>query len=385
MGSDSLRLVESIRAAYRIRNVVDPARRAEELALEQTVELPREALHGKAAERGLTARVIAVEPLDEGSHRARLEIPPEAAAGDPAQLLNVLFGNVSLQGDVELIDVDLPDALMESLGGPGFGIRGLREACGVEGRTLSCAALKPMGLPPEDLAELCHTLAASGIDLIKDDHGLADAPGCPLPARVAACVGALDRAADETGRRAVYAPNLIGTPSALARQLDAAVGGGSGAVMAEPLVIGLPAFHELVRASPVPVLAHPALGGGRGVATDFLLGTLFRLYGADAVIFPHAGGRFPFDLETCADLAARLRAPLGDLRPALPVPAGGMSVARVREMVEFYGIDAMLLVGGTLYRAGNRLGERAREFVARIGDTAVPERAPRRAAGGAGE
>ncbi|MGH7588594.1 MAG: RuBisCO large subunit C-terminal-like domain-containing protein [Gemmatimonadota bacterium] len=376
--------MESIRATYRIRDAADPARRAEELALEQTVELPREALVGRAAERGLRARVTAVEPVDEDSHWARLEIPLEAAAGDPAQLLNVLFGNVSLQGDVELVDVDLPDSLLEDLGGPGFGIRGLREACGVEGRALSCVALKPMGLPPEDLADLCRTLAVAGIDLIKDDHGLADAPGCPLAARVAACVGALDRATDETGRRAVYAPNLIGTPSALARQLDAAAGGGAGAVMAAPLVIGLPAFLELARASPVPVLAHPALGGGRGFATGLLLGTIFRLYGADAVIFPHAGGRFPFDLETCGDLAARLGGPLGGLRPALPVPAGGMSVARVREMVEFYGIDVMLLVGGSLYVARQGLAERAREFVARVRDAVVPE-GPRGRAVGAGE
>ena len=377
--------MESIRATYRIRHADDPERRADELALEQTVELPREALAGKAAEHGLTARVTAVEPLDEGSLRARLEIPLEAAAGDPAQLLNVLFGNASLQGDVELVDVDLPESLLEALGGPAFGIRGLREACGVEGRALSCVALKPMGLPPEDLADLCRTLAAAGVDVIKDDHGLADAPGCPLAARVAACAQAIDRAADETGRRAVYAPNLIGTPSALARQLDAAVGGGAGAVMAAPLVIGLPAFLELVRASPVPVLAHPALGGARGIAIGLLLGTLFRLYGADAVIFPHAGGRFPFGLETCGDLAARLGSPLGGLRPAVPVPAGGMSVARVREMVEFYGIDAMLLVGGTLYVARQGFGDRAREFAARVRDAAVPERAPRRAVGGAGE
>ncbi|MGH7588602.1 MAG: RuBisCO large subunit C-terminal-like domain-containing protein, partial [Gemmatimonadota bacterium] len=204
--------MESIRATYRIRNTADPARRADELALEQTVELPREALAGKAAEHGLTARVTAIEPLDESSHRARLEFPLEAAAGDPAQLLNVLFGNVSLQGDVELIHVELPAPLLEALGGPGFGTRGLREVCGVRGRALTCVALKPMGLPPEDLADLCHLLAAAGVDLIKDDHGLADAPGCPLAARVAACALAIDRAADETGRRAVYAPNLIGTP-----------------------------------------------------------------------------------------------------------------------------------------------------------------------------
>ncbi len=377
--------MDTIGATYRIRSAPDPARRAEELALEQTVELPREALVGRAAEHGLTARVAVIEPLDDETHRVRLEFPVDAAAGDPAQLLNVLFGNASLQHDVELFDVELPPTLREALGGPGFGIDGFREACGAAARPLSCAALKPMGLPPDDLADLCHTLAVAGIDLVKDDHGLADAPGCPLATRVAACVAAIERAADETGRRAVYAPNLIGTPGTLARQLDAATSAGAGAILAEPLVIGLPAFLELARSSPVPVIAHPALAGGRGIEPGFLLGTIFRLYGADAVIFPHAGGRFPFDLETCGDLTARLRAPLGGLRPALPVPAGGMSLDRVREMIEFYGPDAMLLVGGTLYRAGPGLGDRAREFVSRVHAAAAPERAGRRVAGGAGE
>jgi hypothetical protein len=45
----------------------------------------------------------------------------------------------------------------------------------------------------------------------------------------------------------------------------------------------------------------------------------------------------------------------------------------------------MLLVGGTLYVARQGFGDRAREFAARVRDAAVPERAPRRAVGGAGE
>jgi len=48
------------------------------------------------------------------------------------------------------------------------------------------------------------------------------------------------------------------------------------------------------------------------------------------------------------------------------VPAGGMTVERVREMVEGYGIDSMLLIGGALLAAGERLLERSREFVAAV-------------------
>ncbi len=354
-----------MRAVYRIRTDGSVEKRAEALALEQTAELPKEALTGEAARLGLLGRVDGIDPDPDGA-RVTIEYPAAAAADDPAQLLNLLFGNASLQGDVVLVDIEVSGPLRELLGGPVHGIEGIRSAAGVGSRPLACAALKPMGLGPEALGRICLTLAEAGIDVIKDDHGLADAPYCPLEARATACLRAIERAADATGRRAAYAPNLIGPPAALARQLDIVERLGADAVLVAPLVAGLPAFHELSRRSRVPVLAHPACAGGTGIAIPLLIGTIFRLYGADAVVFPHAGGRFPFDATMCAELADRLRRPWEGIRPALPVPAGGMSVERVREMIGFYGTDVMLLVGGTLYRAGDGLAGRAREFVERV-------------------
>ncbi|MGH7549395.1 MAG: RuBisCO large subunit C-terminal-like domain-containing protein [Gemmatimonadota bacterium] len=359
-------MVDVVRAIYRIRADESVEERAKALALEQTAELPADALVGEAARKGLVGRVVAVERDPEAGHQVTIEYPAAAAADDPAQLLNLLFGNASQQDDVELLDAQLPDTLRELLGGPGHGIQGIRSAVGAGDRPLACAALKPMGLGPEALGRICSTLAEAGIDVIKDDHGLADAGYCPLEARMEACLSAVERVSDATGRRAVYAPNLIGSPAALARQLETAERLGAGAVLVAPLVVGLPAFHELAQQSPVPIVAHPALSGGSRIATPLLLGTLFRLYGADAVVFPHAGGRFPFDETLCRDLADRLRRPGEGIRPALPVPAGGISVERVREMIGFYGSEVMLLVGGTLYRAGELLGERAREFVERV-------------------
>lgn len=378
-----------VRAVYRISADGPAEERAEALALEQTAELPRVALSGEPAWRGLVGRVERVDPDPAGGHRVEIGYPEEAAAGDPAQLLNLLFGNASLQGDVELLDVELPDGLRERLGGPGHGIQGIRSAAGVAGRPLTCAALKPMGLGPEELGTLCFALASAGIDLIKDDHGLADARYCPLAARAMACLAAIERAADATGRRSLYAPNLIGTPTALARQLATVERSAADAIVVAPLVVGLPAFHELARRSTVPVLAHPALAGAARIARPLLIGTIFRLYGADAVVFPHAGGRFPFDEALCLDLADRLRRPWTGILPALPVPAGGMGMDRVREMIERYGADVMLLVGGALYRAGDRLGERAREFVELVHGARAPagasgSEAPRAAAGEAG-
>jgi ribulose-bisphosphate carboxylase large chain len=50
----------------------------------------------------------------------------------------------------------------------------------------------------------------------------------------------------------------------------------------------------------------------------------------------------------------------------VPVPAGGMTTARVSEMLDFYGADVMLLIGGALLEARARLIEATSSFVAEV-------------------
>jgi ribulose-bisphosphate carboxylase large chain len=84
------------------------------------------------------------------------------------------------------------------------------------------------------------------------------------------------------------------------------------------------------------------------------------------VIYPHSGGRFSYGLETCRRIADRLREAWSGLRAALPVPAGGIQLERVDEVTAFYGSDVMLLIGGSLYEAGDALEQRTRMFVERV-------------------
>jgi ribulose-bisphosphate carboxylase large chain len=56
----------------------------------------------------------------------------------------------------------------------------------------------------------------------------------------------------------------------------------------------------------------------------------------------------------------------------MPVAAGGMSVGRVPEMIDFYGRDVMLLIGGSLLTEGDALLARTREFVATVESSAAP-------------
>jgi ribulose-bisphosphate carboxylase large chain len=50
----------------------------------------------------------------------------------------------------------------------------------------------------------------------------------------------------------------------------------------------------------------------------------------------------------------------------VPVPAGGISIDRIDELLQFYGEDVMLLIGGSLLAARDRLTEAASQFVDRV-------------------
>ena len=192
----------------------------------------------------------------------------------------------------------------------------------------------------------------------------------PFEMRVEACLAAVEQAAQETGRRTLYVPNLIGSPGRVVSQLAFARGAGARAVMISPMLTGLPLLHELASAADgVPIVAHPSLGGVLRAREAALFGKMFRWYGADAVVFPHTGGRFRYSEETCRDLAMALRAPHSRAKPAFPVPGGGIGLDRVADLLTFYGRDCVLLIGSGLYEARDALLERTRAVVEQVART----------------
>ena len=80
------------------------------------------------------------------------------------------------------------------------------------------------------------------------------------------------------------------------------------------------------------------------------------------VIFPTYGGRFGYTPDTCRTLAAMARGHFAGLRPSLPAPAGGIALDRIAEILDFYGEDTMLLIGGSLLLARERLSDEAAAF-----------------------
>ena len=371
-GAQGLRLSgERFRVAYRVVGDLAQARaRAEDLCIEQTVEFPADLIASPSIREGIFGRVEELRPLPAEVDRpgaspaceAVVSYAVETAGGELTQLLNVVFGNSSLKPGLRVQRLEL-GSLLGAFSGPQRGTAGLRALLGVPHRPLLCAAAKPMGLAPAELAELAYRFALGGVDLIKDDHGIADQPFSPFTERVRRCADAVARANAVTGGRSLYVANVTADGAAVHERAALAREAGAGGLMVAPGLTGWAALRSLA-ADPslgLPLLYHPALQGSfvahpdSGLAHAVLFGTLPRLLGADAAIFPNMGGRFGFSEAECRRIAAACAAPLGSLAASLPCPGGGMSLQGVPAMVQLYGADVVLLIGGGLFRPSEDL------------------------------
>jgi ribulose-bisphosphate carboxylase large chain len=339
--------------------------RARAIAVEQSVEMPVSAIADDFVRSQIVGRVEAITEKDQ-FFEVRISLSAETVGDDPGQLINMLFGNTSLHEDVVLSDVALPKGLIENFGGPRHGLHELRRRVGAPARALTCSPLKPQGLPPAQLGELAKDFARAGIDYIKDDHGLADQAYSPFARRLEAVTLALG-SVQRQSRATRYVPSLSGDLDTMRAQIAMAKDAGVDTVMVAPMIAGLANFHRLVRENPtVAFAAHPTMAGAARISPPLLLGKLFRTLGADAVIFPNYGGRFGYSPDTCRALAHAALDRREGLRPAVPVPAGGMTTDRVVEMLDFYGADVMLLIGGALLEAREHLREATSAFVTEV-------------------
>jgi ribulose-bisphosphate carboxylase large chain len=354
--------VSVITAVYEVAGD-DPQARATGLAVEQSHELPTE-LAPPVAMRSL-GRVVELRRRDDGPALATVEYPVELAGDELSQLLVLLIGNVSLQDGIRLVDLDVPEMLAAAVAPPsGPGVAGIRRLAAAPTRPLLATALKPVGLDAAALAEMAYELAAGGVDIIKDDQGLADQVWAPFAERVERVVDAVARANADHGTRAIYLPAVTRLPE----RAELAVRLGADGALVLPGISGFDAFARARAAmgDERVLYGHPSfLGGftasvGHGIAPHVLFGLVHRLAGADAVIFPSYGGRFSLTEQQCRDIADAARRPFAGLPPVLPSPGGGMSIGRVPELVDLYGRDVLLLIGADLHRGGDLRASAAR-------------------------
>ncbi len=359
---------------YRIfaPSLAEARARAEAIALEQTVEVPRDVVPEGFIADEILGRVEEIGTEAEGRFRATISYSPDSAGPDLAQLFNVIFGNSSIQRGLRVVGIDPGATILSRHPGPGFGVEGIRRLCGRATGGMIAPVLKPQGLDTDALARIAYLCARAGADVVKEDHGIMDQPMAPFRKRVEKTAAAVARANAETGGKALYFPSLAGSPDRLAAHAAFARDAGADGLLVMPGLLGFPAVR-LVAGMGLPVMTHPAFLGPYVLSPDtgfdhgVLFGTMQRLAGADISVFPNTGGRFGFTPAECRRIADACRDPAGPGRPMLPSPGGGMSVGRAADMAAMYGPDVVYLLGGSLLRLGDDIGDGIRAMRRAIG------------------
>ncbi|WP_138431538.1 RuBisCO large subunit C-terminal-like domain-containing protein [Fodinibius saliphilus] len=328
--------------------------KVESICLEQSVELPRALLDGHAKEE-IVGETVYKEKRREGEYEVVIAWPIANLGGEVTQFINVLYGNISLKPGIRITGTDWTE-LSDLLNGPAVGMKEVRSRYQLSDRPLSATALKPVGSTSAELADYCYQFACGGIDIIKDDHGLANQVNAPFLERLNACVKAVDKAAEKTGDRSYYYPNITATPERTVERYRKAAEAGADGVLLCPHISGLPTMHLLAQMEiNLPIIAHPAFSGQltthktKGFTPSYLYGQLWRAFGADYVIYPNKGGRFTLDTDECQSINRAARTVDLPFKTSFPMPGGGIKLSNVDHWIAEYGLDTTFLIGSSLY------------------------------------
>lgn len=344
--------------------------KAEDICLEQTVEFPGELIPDGFIRDHVIGRIQEFGEAGQDAYRAVISFAIDTAAGELTQLLNVVFGNISIKPGYRVEEIILPASFLETYRGPRFGRKGLREWLQVPQRPLLFSALKPMGMSAAQLADLAYRFALGGIDIIKDDHGLTDQGFAPYHDRVQACADAVNRANRQTGLNCIYVANVTAPLGEVKARARFAKAHGARGLLIAPGLVGFDTMRSIAEddAIGLPIFSHPALLGSyvlspqNGMSHYALFGQITRLAGADGTIYPNFGGRFAFSREECSSIVRGTSSSMEHIKPIFPCPGGGMSVSSIPDMIQVYGADVIFLVGGGLFKQGPDIVENCRYF-----------------------
>ena len=307
------------------------------------------------------------DPATRRRARLRIRFPLENFGPSLPNLLAAVAGTlfeIKQLSAIKLVDLDLPPAFAERYAGPQFGVAGTRRLMSRPDGAMIGTIVKPsIGLSPADLAALVGDLAAAGVDFIKDDELQGNGPQAPLRERVAAVMPVLERHADRTGVKPMYAFNITDDIDRLEANHDLVLAAGGTCIMVCVNLVGLPGLEYIRRRSQLPIHGHRAMFGSISRSEQLGIGfrawqKIARLSGADHL---HTNGISNKFYETDAqvlDAIAAVREPLLGLESTVPVLSsgqwGGLAHATYAETGT---TDLLVLAGGGIH--GHPDGARA--------------------------
>jgi len=367
---------QHILATYEIETSLPIEQAAEALAGEQStgtfIRVQRETDDVRAR---FAAQVVSIDELPlsgqtplpgfrgdaQAVRRARLVIrfPLDNFGPSLPNLLAAVAGNLfelREMAGIKLVDLDLPTAFTTRYSGPAFGVPGTRRLMSRDSGAMIGTIIKPsIGLAPSELAEVVDELVGAGIDFIKDDELQGNGPSAPLEERVRAVMPVIERHADRTGKKAMYAFNITDDISRLERNHDLVLENGGTCIMVCANLVGLSGLAFVREKSALPIHAHRAMLGALMRSPQLGFGytawqKLARLAGADHLHTNGPRNKFYESDPEVFNSIADVRRPLLNFESTVPVLSSGQWAGLAHETYAAVDTtDLLVMAGGGIH------------------------------------
>lgn len=273
-------------------------------------------------------------------------------------MLTTVVGNISMGGQIKVLDMSMPKKYTEGFKGPKFGIKGIRKLLGIKDRPLLNNMTKPCtGYTPEVGVELFKAAALGGVDIVKDDELIADPVFNHVADRVKLYMEAEKHVREEKGEPTLYAVNVTDEIPKVFENAKRAIDAGANCIMVNYVATGFPVLRALAEDPEinVPIIAHMDVAGAyymspvQGVSSHLILGKLARLAGADVVVYPAPYGKAPILKDKYINIARNLTLPMHDIQPCFPMPSGGITPTNVPQVMKDLGNQIVIGSGGGIH------------------------------------
>lgn len=302
--------------------------------------------------------------------------------GNAPQMLSGIAGNIfgmKALDNLRLVDVSFPKEYLKSFKGPRHGIEGIRKMMKVKDRPLTGAVPKPkIGFSAAEHAKIGFETWMGGFDLVKDDENLTSTKFNNFYKRVDFMTKMRDKAEKLTGENKDALINITGETKEMMKRAKYLHDKGWRYAMIDVVVTGtasVQTLRDILGDYGMAIHAHRAMHASfdknekHGITMHFLA-KLMRMVGVDQIHSGTAVGKLVGTRHEVEDIADTLRSKIvrkefphllkqdwSHIKPAFPVPSGGLHPGLVPDVIRILGNDCTLLVSGGIH--GHPKGTRA--------------------------
>lgn len=295
--------------------------------------------------------------------------------GNMPQIYSAIAGNIfgmKAVNNIRLVDVKWPKKLLKSFKGPNLGLRGVQRTMGIRNRPIIACVPKPkVGLTAKEQANVAYNVWYGGVDLVKDDENLTNQRFDKFKERVDLYMKARDKVEKEVGGRKAALINVTSPANEIEKRIKYVAEHSNPFVMIDIITTGWSALQyarEIVGDYGLGIHAHRAMHAAftrskRHGISMLMIAETARIIGVDNIHVGTIVGKLEGGKTEVTTITEHVREvkPKGNkkypclsddftgVKPATPVSSGGLHPGLLPYIVDVFGNDLIIQVGGGIH------------------------------------